>query len=44
MFFAEAGGEAEVGEFDVPAAVEEDVVWLDVTGRHLVSRGIVKWT
>ena len=27
----EAGAEAEVGEFDVPGTVDEDVVGLDVT-------------
>ncbi len=36
VLFVEAGGEAEVGEFDVSAAVEEDVVGFDVAGRLLV--------
>ena len=31
VFLREAGGEAEVGELDVPTAVEKDVVWFDVT-------------
>ena len=32
VLLVEAGREAEVGEFDVPFAVEEDVVGFDVAG------------
>lgn len=35
MLFREAGGEAEVGEFNVPASVEEDVVGFNVAGEGI---------
>lgn len=34
VFFGEAGGQPEVGEFDVSSAVEQDVVGFDVSAKE----------
>ena len=37
MLFVETGRETEVRQFDVSILVNEDVIWLDITGRTRVS-------
>jgi hypothetical protein len=39
VLFVEAGGEAEVGELDVSATIEEDVIGFDVTGDVSICGG-----
>lgn len=39
MELVEARGQAEVGQLDVAASIQEDIVWFDITVRLLANAG-----